>query len=162
MSGDLWATPQWLFDWACEHYGNFDLDVCAQMNTAKVLKFYSVEEDGLSQEWGDLNWCNPPYSDPMPWIEKAGASASFGKRTVLLLPADLSTKWAKLAWSLSDEIKILNHRVKFEGATGSPKFSSMFVRIPSVRHGRYFGDPRVSLIDLREYKTCWEIEGEGR
>lgn len=160
MSNDTWATPQWLFDWACEHYGDFDLDVCAQLDTAKVLKFYSKEDDGLNQEWGDLNWCNPPYSDPMPWIQKAAREANIGKRSVLLLPADLSTKWACVAWLFSDEIKILNHRVKFVGATGSPKFSSMFVRIPSVKHGRYFSEPKVSLISLRDYKKCWEAERE--
>ncbi len=53
--------------------------------------------DGLAREWGDPTYCNPPYSDPERWIDKAIDEARKGKRIALLLKHDSSTRWwAKL------------------------------------------------------------------
>ncbi len=42
--------------------------------------------DGLSHSWdGEVAWCNPPFSDIRPWVEKAhGSNAT----VVMLLPAN--------------------------------------------------------------------------
>ena len=51
---------------------------------------YTINDDGLEQQWDALTvWCNPPYSDLRPWVEKAGDSSALWCDTVaMLLPAN--------------------------------------------------------------------------
>ena len=57
---DLWSTPQDFFDKLNLEF-NFTIDVCATSENAKCKKFYSIEDDGLAQEWQGVCWMNPPY-----------------------------------------------------------------------------------------------------
>lgn len=50
---DNWETPQYLFDALNAKY-HFDLDVCASKENAKCPRYYSIEDNGLVQEWGVL------------------------------------------------------------------------------------------------------------
>lgn len=54
-----------------ERFGKFTLDVAAAEHNAKAPRFYTREEDGLSQPWHGNVWCNPPYSDCGAWVRKA-------------------------------------------------------------------------------------------
>lgn len=56
-----WATPQALFDELNKEF-KFTLDPCATKENAKCDKYYTVEEDGLIQDWSkDIVFMNPPY-----------------------------------------------------------------------------------------------------
>ena len=46
-----WETPQALFDELDREFG-FTLDVCATKENAKCEKYFTKEQDGLSQNWG--------------------------------------------------------------------------------------------------------------
>ena len=46
-----WATPQSFFDKLNEEFG-FTLDPCSTHKNAKCEKHYTIEEDGLSKNWG--------------------------------------------------------------------------------------------------------------
>ena len=46
-----WATPQAFFNELNEEL-QFDLDPCSTHENAKCEKHYTIEEDGLSQDWG--------------------------------------------------------------------------------------------------------------
>ena len=46
-----WATPQAFFNRLNEEF-QFDLDPCSTHENAKCKKHYTIEEDGLSQDWG--------------------------------------------------------------------------------------------------------------
>lgn len=46
-----WATPQAFFNELNEEF-QFDLDPCSTHENAKCEKHYTIEEDGLSQDWG--------------------------------------------------------------------------------------------------------------
>ncbi len=48
---DEWATPQKIFDELNEEF-EFDLDHCATSENHKCKRFYTIEDDGLSQKWG--------------------------------------------------------------------------------------------------------------
>lgn len=50
---DLWATPQNLFDDLNQEF-KFTLDPCATETNAKCHKFYTIEQDGLKQNWGGI------------------------------------------------------------------------------------------------------------
>jgi phage N-6-adenine-methyltransferase len=142
FDSDSYGTPQFVFDWANSTWGPFDLDVCATQQNAKVERFYTKEDDGLRAEWGVNNWCNPPYSDPSPWISKA---VEHWGRTVVLALADSSTRWFATAWERANQVLLLNQRIKFDGAKNSAKFASVF----------FFFDPRayqarsVSLVKIK-------------
>lgn len=51
----------------------FDLDVAACEESHWAPRWYSKAEDGLRRPWFGRVWCNPPYSDIEPWLEKAWA-----------------------------------------------------------------------------------------
>ena len=56
---DLWATPQYFFDRLNEEFG-FEIDVCATDENAKCDKYFTLETDGLNQDWNGICWMNPP------------------------------------------------------------------------------------------------------
>ena len=67
---DDYYTPEWIFKTLNL---TFDIDVCAPeggVSWIPAIKSYSLQDDGLLQDWHGLIWCNPPYSNPKPWIEK--------------------------------------------------------------------------------------------
>lgn len=67
-------TPQEFIDALEERFGRFTLDVAAAPHNAKAERFYTREDDGLTQPWTGLVWCNPPYSDLGAWVRKAWAA----------------------------------------------------------------------------------------
>lgn len=75
---------------SCAHVGGFDLDVAASSENAKAERFYTVDDDGRTQPWFGRVWCNPPYSDIAPWVERAHRERSNPdvQVTVMLLPAN--------------------------------------------------------------------------
>jgi phage N-6-adenine-methyltransferase len=71
---------------------HFTLDVAATPANAKCSRFYTLEDDGLSQPWTGRVWCNPPYSQIGLWVEKAWREWHFDngelRLIVMLLPAN--------------------------------------------------------------------------
>ena len=79
---DLWATPQEFFDKYNSIY-NFDIDVCANKENAKVSKFFTKEDDALVQEWSGVCWMNPPYGRTIgEWMKKAYEESQRGALVV--------------------------------------------------------------------------------
>jgi len=66
---DEWLTPPSIL----QKLPEFDLDPCSPINrpwdTAK--KHFTVEDDGLNQDWNGRVWCNPPYGlEAALWLRK--------------------------------------------------------------------------------------------
>lgn len=125
---DMWETPQDLFR-ALDAEFHFDIDVCAVKENAKCKKFFSPEQDGLSQEWRGVCWCNPPYGRKIgKWVRKAYLTAKTGNTTVVaLLPSRTDTKWFHEYIYGKAEIRFLRGRLKFGRAQNSAPFPSMVV-----------------------------------
>jgi phage N-6-adenine-methyltransferase len=70
----------------------FTVDVAASPANTKCERFYTMSDDGLAQSWArERVWCNPPYSDIRPWVEKAWDEWRLTPRPaaiVMLLPAN--------------------------------------------------------------------------
>lgn len=66
----------------------FTVDAAAAHHNAKLPRFWSIEDSGLNHSWaGERVYCNPPFSDIGPWIQKAWAEKE-AKLIVMLLPAN--------------------------------------------------------------------------
>lgn len=114
---DTYATPQKVFDHFDIEFG-FNVDVCAEDHTAKCPTYYTFEDDAFTKDWykdGLMCWCNPPYSNITPWINKAIAESKEGVTTAMLVMADTSVGWFELAVRNCAEIRfIIGGRISFE------------------------------------------------
>lgn len=157
---DFAQTPPWLVQ-AIETWRGvkFELDVCAQPQTAKCDVFYSLQIglDGLALPWAAVNWCNPPYSLITPWVNKA---ISEHGDTYMLIPDKPEVAWFRGAWARAREVWHMPFRVNFLRPDGSeftdakgrkqgPKFP---VCLMVFSRGNVSGRPSViDYVDLRSY-----------
>lgn len=124
---DKWATPQDFFDEINREFG-FSLDVCALPENAKTTRYYTPEQDGLTQPWEGVVWCNPPYGRQIgKWVERAALAAKSGAVVVMLLPARTDTKWFHEYIYGKAEIRFVRGRLRFGGAANPAPFPSMVV-----------------------------------
>lgn len=130
---DQWETPQDLFNKLDAEFG-FTLDVCALPENAKCSRYYTPEDDGLSQPWTGVCWCNPPYGRLVgKWVRKAFFSSVEGATVVMLLPARTDTKWFHDFILHRAEVRLLKGRLKFGRGIGSAPFPSMLVIYRGVK-----------------------------
>ena len=123
---DLWATPVDFFNKYNEKF-NFELDVCATHENAKCAKYFTIEDDGLSNEWVGICWMNPPYGrEIIKWMEKAYKSSLNGATVVCLVPARTDTKWWH-EYAIKGEVEFIRGRLKFGGSKNSAPFPSAVV-----------------------------------
>lgn len=128
---DLWATPQWLFNKLNKKY-NFTLDPCATDKNRKCDKYFTLEQDGLLQEWGnDTVYINPPYGrETVKWVKKAFETHKVHNNTiVMLLPARTDVKWFHDYIYNQENVHIdfLKGRLKFGDSKNSAPFPSMII-----------------------------------
>lgn len=125
-----WATPQCFYD-RLEREFNFTLDPCSDGENAKCERFFTIEDDGLSQSWeGETVFMNPPYSREIPkWIEKAYLSSLLeGATVVCLIPSRTDTRyWHDFIFPGADEIRFIKGRLKFGDGSNSAPFPSALV-----------------------------------
>lgn len=123
---DLWQTPPEIFA-ALNRDFRFVADVAASAHNHLLPVYFTEQDDALAQDWAGrlpigFAWCNPPYSDITPWVQKAAEECSKGIGTVMLIPADTSVGWFSLARNSCTEVRfIIDGRLSFIRAdTGKP------------------------------------------
>lgn len=120
---DNWATPNWLMNVFENWY-----DPCPLNDEPKF--------NGLNVEWENKTFVNPPYSNPLPWVEKAIEESRKGKTIVMLLNVDTSTKWfAKLNEAKAHFIWF-SERLKFSEKDASPRPSMLVVLEKCVKDAK--------------------------
>ena len=122
---DLWETPDDFFEMYNQLY-HFTLDVCALPENTKCDRFFTPEQDGLTQDWrGEVCWMNPPYGRVIGlWVQKAATSGAF---TVCLLPSRTDTRWWH-DWVIPyGQVEFIKGRLKFGGSKNSAPFPSAVV-----------------------------------
>lgn len=128
-SSSDWETPQEFFDLLDSEF-HFTLDVCASFENHKCEKFFTVFEDGLSQDWKkNICWMNPPYGREIgKWLKKAVESMEQGACVVCLLPSRTDTKWwHEYVMKSATQIRFLKGRLKFGDSKNSSPFPSAVV-----------------------------------
>ena len=113
---DCAQTPWWFIS-SIEDYTSLsiELDVCCAPSTAKTKNFLSLDIglNGLYTSWDYVNWCNPPYSDITPWVQKASEESVRGNTTLMLIPDKPEVGYTRLARKYSDTVIHMPFRLNF-------------------------------------------------
>lgn len=126
---DQWATPQDFFDKLDAEF-HFTLDPCADGGNHKCDRYYTREQDGLTQDWGgEIVFCNPPYGREIPkWVKKAyEESRKDNTVVVMLIPARTDTRWFHDYIYNQAEIRFIKGRLRFGESNDNAPFPSMVV-----------------------------------
>lgn len=79
--------------------------------------------DALNMDWpvapGDVVYCNPPYSDKPPWLQKCIMAAAAGATVLALLPESPASGWWKQYVRGKAEYVVIDQRVRFVRPDGS-------------------------------------------
>ena len=149
-----WATPIKLFQYLNSMFC-FQLDPCATKENAKCSKYFSVDNDGLTQEWsldgstGRSVFINPPYGGhTKDWIEKAIHEAKEHHCVCVMLIVSSTDRsyWHELIDKFADEIWFLRGRIKFNGVKSTAPFASAIVIFRPLTSRR-----QISFIDIRNF-----------
>lgn len=137
-----YETPMWLFDKLDEMYGPFTLDPCAEPETAKCDRYFTVEDNGLLKSWeGETVFMNPPFGKPeracLPgcnnkrckerghhmshdipgttdWLHKAYNEVVHHGATVIgVIPSSTGTRWFHDYVMKASEIIFIRGRVSY-------------------------------------------------
>lgn len=134
---NLAQTPKWFVKALEKHLRvPFVLDVCAIKATAKCHHYYSLlenNENSLELPWWKNNFCNPPYDNITPWVDKAIIEAGRGNVTAMLIPDKPEVGYIRKARHFADTMIHMPFRLKFlrpngekfldrKGKESGPKF----------------------------------------
>ncbi|MBE8598076.1 phage N-6-adenine-methyltransferase [Xenorhabdus sp. BG5] len=106
---DLWQTPLPLFMALDLEFG-FYLDAAADTQNTLCAHYLTERDNALECDWNSYGaiWCNPPYSNIRPWVEKASIECQKQLQPiVMLVPSDTSVGWFKLAYETIDEVRLI-------------------------------------------------------
>lgn len=119
-----WTTPRDLF---LELHARFHFmtDVAASDENHLCDKYFTKENDGLTQPWFGPCFMNPPYGREIArWVEKASLEALGGSLVVGLLPARTDTAWWQKFVAPYADIRFIKGRLKFGNAKNCAPFPS--------------------------------------
>lgn len=139
---DCWETPADFWQ-AVNARFQFTLDVCATEANTKCRLFISPEEDALKPEriWDACHaWCNPGFSNLMPWMQKAEQQARQGTTTAVLSHASHTARWAQYGMKHATELWLPCPRIQFIAPAGVPQSSNnrdsmLWIFTPWGNHG---------------------------
>lgn len=126
---DMWSTPWDFFNKLNDEF-HFTLDPCSTHENAKCYKHFTIEENGLLQDWGgEKVFCNPPYGRQIKdWVKKSYEESQKENTTVvMLIPARTDTIYFHEYIYHKAEIRFIKGRLKFGDAKNAAPFPSMVV-----------------------------------
>jgi hypothetical protein len=94
------------------------LDPCSPIKRPweTAENYFTIEDDGLNQEWFDRVWLNPPYGKAMAkWIEKL---ARYGYGTSLLFARTDTDAFQHFVFPYANSLFFINKRIRFHHVTG--------------------------------------------
>jgi hypothetical protein len=115
MKNDEWLTPPIIIDML----GPFDLDPCSPVNrpwdTAK--KHYTIEDDGLLNNWEGRVWLNPPYGKYAKiWLDKL---VIHGNGIALIFARTETDMFFRYVWNHAHALLFIKGRLHFHYVDGT-------------------------------------------
>jgi hypothetical protein len=116
---DYLQTPEWVYD----PLGPFDLDPCAGKDTNIGITNWcdQLGQDGLEKDWFGFVFCNPPFSQKTPWIEKMKKHGN----GLLLLPERGSAPWFGPTALAAGSYFVMGKKINFNGGSSSNNVGSV-------------------------------------
>lgn len=124
-----WGTPQKFYEKLNDEF-HFTLDPCSTHENHKCNKYFTQEDDGLSQDWSnEIVFMNPPYGREIKhWIQKAYEESLKGAIVVCLIPARTDTTyWHNYIFGKASEVRFVKGRLKFGDGKNSAPFPSAVI-----------------------------------
>ena len=112
---DNWETPDWLMRLFHGYY-----DPCP------LGAIKTKARDDLTGTWELMPhelgvYCNPPYSNPKPWVEKAiRTHQKHGTLIVMLLKHDSSTQWYRMLKEAGARFLMIEGRLTYKAENSRP------------------------------------------
>lgn len=97
--------------------GPIALDPCAPTFSDPSFpadRYVREAENGLTVDWGDRTFVNPPFDDLRPWLRKAANTGAQGHRVILLTPWRSHRRWFREALQ-STQVATFLDATKFVG-----------------------------------------------
>lgn len=112
---DDWESPPDKLKDAMEKYNVYPtLDVCATSHNTKFPRYFTVQQDGLKQEWDEDFFVNPPYSEINTWMKKAYEQhLKYNVNALILVFAKTSVKWWHEYVENKGEVHFQKGRIRF-------------------------------------------------
>jgi len=112
---DMWETPPGILEEAMIKYDVTPvMDVCATPQNTKFPKYFTPEQNGLTQEWKEDFFMNPPYSEINQWMKKAYEQhRKHNVNALILVFAKTSVKWWHKYVEGKGEVHFQKGRIRF-------------------------------------------------
>ncbi len=113
---DEWLTPPDII----KALGEFDLDPCSPINNPfPIIKnTFTIDDDGLKQQWNGRVFCNPPYGTQTKiWLEKM---VQHNNGIVLIFARTETKMFFDYIWNNASAIFFVKGRIKFYNVDGTP------------------------------------------
>lgn len=138
-----YQTPAALIIAICKRLAipTFTWDLAASAENKKAHFYYDEAANSLIQDWdacGGWLWCNPPYDDIRPWVEKAAATSE--SHIAMLIPASAGANWWRDYVHHRAHVLFLNGRVPFMPDKPKwlyPKDTAILLYTPFIQQGAY-------------------------
>lgn len=120
---------------------HFHIDVAASNNNNMCARWYTAEDDALSDQrswvavYGYSAYCNPPFRTPgmMPWVVKAYAETLLVPgTTVVVIGPNSGAEWMAFCERHAVEIRNLSPRVQWINPDGSRSGNNMHDNVAVV------------------------------
>lgn len=136
-----WYTPEQYIEAARALLGEIDVDPASSelaQKTVKAGRFFTIDDNGLEQEWNGRVWLNPPYAQPAihQFMQKAVDEFQSGRMVegIALTHNYTDTRWFQVAAKVAEAICFTRGRIGFlspDGKKAAPTQGQAFF---------YFGD----------------------
>lgn len=123
-------TPPNILQAVYECLGELDLDPCSNSHSSpnvNAKKHFTIEDDGLAQEWSGRVFINPPFSDIKRWVPHVISEYSSGRVTeaIALTKAYPRTNWYKKLRESCQAICFVEGYQKYGKAQTSATFGTL-------------------------------------